>query len=74
VCCLVGEVEDEPQLDAWVGQDYRNAVGRRPVDGRWKVRMKVSVEYAPNLVVCATTAAPLFASLLAFDGCCSIDE
>jgi hypothetical protein len=66
VSSLVAEVEDEPQLDAWVGDDDADPVRGCLVERLGPVRMFISVEYAPDFVVCFSLASRLSSRLDVF--------
>lgn len=59
VCGLVGEMQDEPKLDARVGDSEVNVVGFGEIDCLTEERVLVDIEYTPDLIV----GTPLAASL-----------
>lgn len=56
---LILEVEDEPKLDAGIGNGQMDAVVFRLLDGLSHVRMCIDIKHAPDLVVGPTSTSPL---------------
>src|SRR6266566_6824374 len=74
VCGPVLEVEDEPELEARIRDGEVEAVPVCKGDGLGEVRMLVTVEHAPDLVVGAPVSLPRAASLGSLRLNCSLDE
>ena len=72
--CLVCEVKDEPQLDAWVGQGDADFVGRCFVECSGDIGVLVLIEDTPHLIVCTTASAPLFQLVRTLRIDCAVDE
>jgi hypothetical protein len=71
---LVFEVQDEPQLQARVGNGETYFVPTSEVEHSIQIQMLVDIEHAPNLVVIAAPTAPLVAFLLTLTINSALDE
>lgn len=67
---LVGEVQKEPQFDAWTRHRETDPVIRGHGSDLVKQGVLIDVEHAPDLVVCPTSAASFVAFALALRECC----
>jgi hypothetical protein len=71
---VVLEMEDEPELNARIRNSQINVVPVSEVDGPSEVRVLITVEDAPDLVMGAPAPSPRFASLSSLCLDCSLDE
>lgn len=66
---LIRKVQNEPQLDARIGDRDRDAVGCRLLESALEVWMFITIKDAPNLVVCLAFTSALLSrfAALGFD-------
>lgn len=60
---LILEVEDEPQFNAGIGNGQADPIVFRFLDSLPHVRMRIHIEYAPDLVMSPSSASSLLTRL-----------
>ena len=60
---LILEVEDEPQFNAGIGNGQADPIVFRFLDSLPHVRMRIDIEYAPDLIMSPSSASPLVTQL-----------
>jgi hypothetical protein len=69
-CSLVLKVQEEPELNTWVGDGEADPMNAGAAKGISKGRVLIAIEYAPNLIMGAASSPLGIVSLrlLCFDG------